>query len=267
MSTWNFSTPDELVVEARVPAGHIDLYAEDTAESVVEVTGKHDEDELVVELQPASGGRDRLVIDLEQRGRKGVLGWLSDREFRVRLTVPQGSDVDAFTGSADLSCHGMVGALAFKTGSGDLLFQGTGGDVNAKTASGDIIGRSVGGDLRFAGASGDVQVGEVTGVVNGKTASGDVQVATAGGSVQLMGASGDVDLGSVSSGDVTIRSVSGDIKIGVARGTQVWLDLGSTSGDAVSELDPSDGGGEGETVELHVNTVSGDIRVRSAGAA
>ena len=76
-------------------------------------------------------------------------------------------------------------------------------------------------------------------------------------------------MGSVAVGSTTVRSVSGDVEIGVARGTRVYLDIGSTTGDTVSELDMSDGasGRGGADLELQVGTVSGDIRIVRSPAA
>ena len=59
-----------------------------------------------------------------------------------------------------------------------------------------------------------------------------------------------------------MHSVSGDVEIAVARGTRVYLDISSTSGDTVSELDMSDPVDRWEPdLDLQVNTVSGDIRI------
>ena len=64
-----------------------------------------------------------------------------------------------------------------------------------------------------------------------------------------------------------MRSVSGDVEIGVARGTRVYLDVSSTSGETVSELDMSGVSEAGGTdMELQVDTVSGDIRITRARA-
>ena len=48
--------------------------------------------------------------------------------------------------------------------------------------------------------------------------------------------SGDVEVGSVGSGDVRVQSVSGDVRIGIGRGTRVWVDATSVSGTLESEL-------------------------------
>lgn len=50
-------------------------------------------------------------------------------------------------------------------------------------------------------------------------------------------------------------------------GTGVWLDLSSTSGDTVSELEPGAGADQAEAAfDIRATTVSGDIRIRRAPA-
>jgi Putative adhesin len=95
------------------------------------------------------------------------------------------------------------------------------------------------------------------------------------GSTDLKTVSGDIRLQAVSAGDVRFSSVSGDIEIGIASGSALDVDAGSTSGDLSSEVplasepQPGDIVGEGEaappTVVLRGRTVSGDVKVFRAG--
>jgi putative adhesin len=82
--------------------------------------------------------------------------------------------------------------------------------------------------------------------------------------VQVTTASGDVQIGTVARGEATVRAVSGDVNVGVASGTPVWMDLSSVTGMATSELEPTEGsgGGAAPVLELRVVTVSGDVRVQ-----
>jgi len=70
---------------------------------------------------------------------------------------------------------------------------------------------------------------------------------------------------------VRVQTVSGDVRIGVARGTRTWIDAASVSGRLESELGLEDQEPPAETAEaivpLHVKTVSGDVSIVRAAAA
>jgi DUF4097 and DUF4098 domain-containing protein YvlB len=85
----------------------------------------------------------------------------------------------------------------------------------------------------------------------------------AGGSAHVSTASGDIATGGLSRGEATLRSVSGDIDVTITRGTAVWLDLSSVSGDAVSNLAMGEGPHAGARLELRATSISGDIQVGS----
>jgi hypothetical protein len=134
-----------------------------------------------------------------------------------------------------------------KTASGDITADDVDG-LRAKTASGDIEVGAVGGDLRMHGASGDLRCVRVDGQASVTTASGDVEIGSATDRIDLRGSSGDVRLGDVSgdlsvvavSGDVTVfslargtarlRSVFGEVDVGIARGVALSVDAESMSG-------------------------------------
>jgi hypothetical protein len=68
---------------------------------------------------------------------------------------------------------------------------------------------------------------------------------------------------------VKLSSVSGDVRVGVQPGLRLYLDVGTVSGSANSELESDDAsaaGDDGEIVELRVRTVSGDARIERAAA-
>jgi DUF4097 and DUF4098 domain-containing protein YvlB len=83
-------------------------------------------------------------------------------------------------------------------------------------------------------------------------------------SVHVGSASGDVQLDAVRRGEVQLSSMSGDVRVGVAAGTSVWLDLSTASGRTrsdLTDLGPHGPGGRPD-LTLHVRTASGDIDLR-----
>jgi DUF4097 and DUF4098 domain-containing protein YvlB len=253
-----FPTPDGADLEIHVAAGSVEVRCEARDDTGIEIRGERDPDDVIVERVERPGGR--ALIRIEQPNRRFGFG----RELRVRVHAPERAATDVTTGSADLAIHGSSGSIAFRSGSGELAFEHASGDVRIKVASGDVRGDRVDGDLTVHSASGDVQVTSVGGAATVTTASGDISVGAVGGSATANSASGDVRIGEVESGSVHARTMSGDVAVGVARGSRVWLDLTSVSGEAVSELDASDGLDGPTTAELHLSSVSGDIRVHRA---
>ncbi len=254
-----FPTPDGVDLEIHIPAGSVEVRCEPRDDTAIEIRGERDPDEVRVERIDRPGGP--CIVRIEQRDRT-MFGF--GRDLHVSVRAPEGAAMDVATGSADLTVRGGSGAIAFRSGSGELAFDRSAGDVSVKVASGDVIGERVDGDFTAHSASGEIQVGSVGGSATANTASGDVSIGAVGGSVNANSASGDVRVGAVSAGSVHARTMSGDLAVGVARGSRVWLDLSSVSGETVSELDAADGG-EGEpTAELHLSSVSGDIRVHRA---
>jgi hypothetical protein len=69
-----------------------------------------------------------------------------------------------------------------------------------------------------------------------------------------------------------VQTVSGDVRLGITRGTRTWIDAASVSGRLESELgledqEPTPDEDASPVVPLHVKTVSGDVSVVRAAAA
>jgi DUF4097 and DUF4098 domain-containing protein YvlB len=286
MRTETFDTPGEVRLDVRLGAGEVRLETGDRQQTIVELEPLRDNDasrEAVenarVELRERAGGHE-VVVDVRGRGRS----ILRNTEVLVAVSCPDGTSVESRTGSADVEGHGRFGSVEVETGSGDVEFgevaedakidaasgdvqvASVGGHARLNTASGDVQIRSIGGDAKINTASGDVIVRDVGGELSVNAASGDVLVREARSSVSINTASGDQQLGSVSTGRVDLKSASGDLKVGIAGGSLLHVDARSRSGEVRSELPVSDlpPEGDGPTVELRANTMSGDITVTRA---
>jgi hypothetical protein len=67
----------------------------------------------------------------------------------------------------------------------------------------------------------------------------------------------------VAEGEVRLVSASGDVEVGIRRGSRLWVDAKSMSGGTSSELEVGDAppAGDGPMVELRATTMSGDIQI------
>ena len=140
-------------------------------------------------------------------------------------------------------------------------------ELEVKVASGDVEFEDVSGEAGVNTASGDVRLDRV-GTAKINSASGDVRIDESAEGADVNTASGDVAIDSVVSGDVRINSASGDIEVGIAKGSRLWVDAQTLSGDTSSELDLESGStietDDGPLVELKARSMSGDISIKRA---
>lgn len=265
-----FDTPDPGAVYVEIGSGDVDVRAEDTTQTVIDVEGKY-ADEVVVDQ------RDDQIVVLAPRRHVGFFG--GDRELRVRATVPTGSEIATKLGSADVSATGRLGRAKIRTGSGDVHLEqvaeealvetgsgdvtiGGAGVLRVKTGSGEVEVDTLGGEGSISTGSGDVEIGAATGRVQVKSGSGDLRVRDARHGVELGTASGDLYVDRVHRGQATLKNVSGDIHVGIPAGVPVWTDVSSVTGSVTSSLAGAGQPAEGQDyIELRAKTVSGDVHL------
>jgi hypothetical protein len=249
-----FAAPGPLRLDLSVPAGEIEVEAQEAAEAVVELESLRNGDRAVEEARVELRG-DELRVDVrDSRG--------SSAEVRVVVRAPEGSTLLARAGSADVRTRGRLGDTELKLASGDAALDRVGA-LRAKLASGDLEARQVDGEARIESASGDVELTQLGGEGEIASASGDVHVLEAEAGVKVRTASGDQSLDSVREGRIDLTSASGDIRVGIRKGSRLWVDARSSSGDVESELEVGDAppDDEGPLVELQVTAMSGDVQV------
>jgi len=283
MRSETFSTPGPVRLDLEMPAGEIEIATANTDETHVELEATSSNEqvqEMVAAARIESTRRgDVFQVTVEVRTRHGV--WISfsggpdirlgTPEMRLRISCPAGAELDVKTKSADLEAHGEYGDVDVKTASGDLSIE-TARNTNVKTASGDVHFETVSGILDVKTVSGDVHVASVAGNANFQVVSGDVFVHDAGGSISGTSVSGDQRYEAVVNGRVELRAVSGDLGIGVRRGSRVFIDANTVSGSTSSEFELADAPAQpapaedAPLVEVFAKTVSGDVRLERAPA-
>jgi hypothetical protein len=262
-----FETPGSVSLQVKLPSGRVLVSTVDDPVTTVEVVavgrrGQDAIDEIEVTMEERLG---RYVVKVEQkdRFRWGPIQITWGGDFECRIACPAGSDLDLSGGSTDLRADGELGEVTVRTASGDVRLESVLRELEVKTASGDIDVGSVAAESSLVTVSGDVVLGRAEVALTARSVSGDVTIgATAG----------DVDVKAVSGGDVRVQTVSGDVRIGIARGTRTWIDAASVSGRLESELgledrEPEDEDSMAPVVPLHVKTVSGDVSIVRAAAA
>jgi DUF4097 and DUF4098 domain-containing protein YvlB len=247
-----FEVGERLRIEVNLPSGEAVFLPGEPGKVEILVEGNH-ADELVIEQR---GGRIFLRTPERWGGR-----WNS---FDVTVRTPAGADLEVRAASADVEVQVALGSLGAGLASGGIATGEIEGDATVESASGDVELGEVGGNLTVNTASGDVHLRQAGGRAALNTASGDVRLGSALAALSVSTQSGDCEVEHYAGGDLECNSTSGDVRIGLPSGRTLDVDLNTISGDIRSDFSPEDG--DGATARLRVKTISGDIvLIRSSG--
>ncbi len=264
-----FETPGSVSLQIKLPSGRVLVTTADEPRTTIDVValgrrGQDVVDEIEVTMEERAG-RHVLRVEQRDRFRWGPIQITWGGDFECRITCPAGTDLDMSGGSTELRVDGDLGSVSVRTASGDIRLGTARGKLQVKTASGDVAVDRIESDASVVTVSGDLGIGRVDASLTARAVSGDVTIGTLAAELGLSTTSGDVEIKAIVGGDVRVQTVSGDVRVGIARGTRVWIDAASVSGDLESELGLEDGAGEpdasGAVVPLQVKTVSGDVAV------
>jgi hypothetical protein len=268
-----FDTPGSVSLHVRLPSGRVVVAATEQDRTSVELVplGRRGADAVEGVVVTADEFQGRHVIRIEQKGfRWGPIQVTLGDEVEIRVSCPPGTDLELSGAKTEVRATGELGEVSVKTVSGDVRLESARRRVEVKTASGDISLSSVGTETGLVTVSGDIDVGRVAGALTGRAVSGDVAIGALDGGLSLSTTSGDVVVRAVEGGEARVQTVSGDVRLGVAHGTRVWIDASSVSGSLGSDLglgDAEPASDEGRpVVPLYVKTVSGDVSVVRAAA-
>jgi DUF4097 and DUF4098 domain-containing protein YvlB len=271
-----FETPGSVSLQIKLPSGRVVVTTADQPRTTVELIpiGRRGPDALEgIDVRAEQRGDGHvIVIDEKDRIRWGPIriSWSGDVE--ARITCPPGADLELSAASTDLRAEGELGEVTARTASGDVRLDAVRRRLQVKTASGDVHVGSFGQAGTIVTVSGDLSVGRVDAPLTARTVSGDAFVGAVQAALELSTTSGDMKIDAVGAGEVRLQSISGDARIGVTRGTRVWIDATTVSGDLDSQLGVADEPAPAEdqssqVVPLQVKTVSGDVTILRAAEA
>jgi len=265
---YEFETPGSVSLEMRLQSGRVVITAADEARTRVELTsvgrrGRDPSEDIDVTTDD-HGERHVIRVEQKDRLRWGPIQITRGAGIEIRVTCPPGTNLDLAGASTSLRASGELGEVSVRTASGDVRLDDVRKRLQAKTTSGDVTVATISDEASVVTVSGDIGVERVEGALTARAVSGDVTIGSLRGPVYLSTTSGDVDVRSLAGGEVRAQTLSGDVRVGVARGTRVWIDATSVSGDLGSELgldDQSPPESASPVVPLQVKTVSGDVAI------
>ncbi|MFE9688107.1 DUF4097 family beta strand repeat-containing protein [Streptomyces sp. NPDC006285] len=219
-----FATPAPVSAVLDVPAGRVRLIAADRADTAVEIL-------------PADASKSRDLKAVKQ-----ITVEYGDGVLRIEAAPAQNRILGASSGSVEVTVQLPAGSR-----------------VEAKLASGEFRGVGRLGDVTFEGAQGSVKLDETAGA-RLTLLAGDVSVGRLGGPAEISTQKGDLHVTEAVRGTVTLRTESGEISVGAARGVSASLDGGTTYGRINNSLQNADGAA---ALNIHATTSYGDITARS----
>lgn len=265
MPHWDFPATEPIDLLVEVIAGSVRIAAEQTETVSVDVgstrSGRHSDD-LADEVRvDFADGRLEIV---EPRQRHTLIH--GDGGLDVSVALPAGSHCSVSTATAEVRASGELGSLTAKTASGAIQADAVTGEADLTTATGKVRIDEAGGRVSASSASGAIEIGRAGGDLDVNNVSGKVEIGKAEADASVNTASGRVNVGSLARGQAEIVTVSGEVRVGVAKGTGVYLDMSSLSGRVTSELEPSQPTDDPD-LHLRCRSISGAIKVASAELA
>ncbi|KOU69365.1 hypothetical protein ADK57_13225, partial [Streptomyces sp. MMG1533] len=188
-----FDTPAPVSAVLDIPAGRIRFIAADRADTTVEVL-------------PADASKNRDVKAAEQ-----TTVDYADGILRIEAAPAKNRILGAF-GSIEVTIQLPAGS-----------------HIQAKAADAEFRGVGRLGDVTFEGAQGSLKLDETAGA-RLTLPAGHISVRRLGGPAQISTQKGDIHINEAVRGTVVLRTESGDISIGAARGVSAALDAGTTHG-------------------------------------
>lgn len=214
--------PIDAVVSINNIRGDVQIKGWERAE--VEVSGELDDlaEELVFTVEG-----NRVTIDVRMPA--SDVNWGDGSDLKIYL--PMASRVKFVGVSTDVSANNIQGGMQLQT------------------ISGDIFARQIGAQLMLSSVSGDIDVDGSSGRLRATTISGALRIESSALDVNIEAVSGDQRVFLQRFDQVSLRSVSGEVKLRGLLSAGGGLDVSSVSGDITLGLQSA--------LDATVNVVAG----------
>ena len=243
-----WSVGEHPALDLRVPVGVVEVHVGDAGILQVEL-----ESAAAADFEISKTG-DRVAVRHPSR-------WsMRGRSCRVVAVVPRGTDVNVETASAEVRLSGNLGTVRVRTASGDVDVDRS-LRLDVTTASGEVTCNAVEGDATITTISGDCSITTVGGRLDASLTSGDLRVERCAGDLAVGSTSGSARIGHCDGSEISVRSISGDVRIGLPSGIRVEADISTVSGRASLPEPAPATTTDRRPVRLRLKTVSGGIRV------
>jgi hypothetical protein len=273
-----FDTPAPISVSIEIEVGDAEIIASQRLDTVVEVSPTNPakkKDVAAAEQTSVSYSNGQLTVKAPKGWRRYV-AWNS-ASVNVKIELPSGSRLRGDAAVGKLRATGVLGECTFKVGVGDIRVSQA-GPLQLRTGAGDItIERAVEHSEITAGsgaihlstlegaaviknANGDISVGDAQADLRTTTSNGKIWVALARSDVEATTANGSVRIDEVTHGIVQAQTAMGKVEVGVRRGVAALLNLETSFGKVVNDVEASEAPKLGEpSVEVRARTGFGDI--------
>ena len=262
MPSESFPVTGPVQATVRIAVGEVTVTTDESGQVQASIEATDAGDRAAVALAESASIRcsgSELVVEVPQH--RGLIWHGGTASLHVRLTVPAGSSLGVAAGVLTLTATGRLDDVNLKAGVATVDVEHAaelnvrGGQATVDLGSCTRVAYKCGrGDLRV-GAAEEVYV---------KAGQGRVEIGSCSGDVVVKGAMVSLDVAAATSGRISFDAAMGNAQVGVVEGTTVELDLTSATGDARSELAPTDGPGGGAALSVRLKTTSGDVLVTRA---
>lgn len=193
----------------------------------------------------------------------------------IELELASSAPLEIHTAHGDIALHAVAASAKISCASGDIECTACQGSLDAQNSSGDVVLRQSQFDrINIESRSGNLSLHDTSGSLIVRTASGDVIAQRfAGRNVNIEATTGDVVMDVIEpiEGNFDVRTVSGNINIGVPDGSNARVSLSAVRGETLATVELTEMGrstgkvtgrlGEGVGA-ITLSAVSGDVLLR-----